>query len=339
MSKRPHVVYSSLLGWVLLLFLWSQNFRGQVTKPQNIYTFKAATMRDLLPLNEFPLPRETREPVVFFVLSRRGSFNVRNTIRTTWGVSKENIYFVVGSPCIVPSQYRDKDEGGNVACKVAPVQIKDGQYFEDVQRQILHSTLENEMLLEEQASFQDILLVDEVDVYRSLPKKLKFIYAYVVQQLPGAKWIVKIDDDFFVRVQEFSNFVLSKFNESSPTVVSGLISEGKAATVGKWKEVPQYPTGKKYPPFPLGSFGHAVSRPIVEYIAKHRDYLFDYQGEDTSLGIWLSQLDAPRVKFEETGKMENNGRCIDRRVFIIGHDITPQKMVQCNNSFSVNRNM
>ena len=38
---------------------------------------------------------------------------------------------------------------------------------------------------------------------------------------------------------------------------------------GRWKEE-KYPEHIKYPPFPLGSCGHVVSRPVAEYIAKDK---------------------------------------------------------------------
>ena len=123
---------------------------------------------------------------------------------------------------------------------------------------------------------------------------------------------------------------MAHFNESIPTVISGLISTGKAHTAGKWKEVPQYPPGKEYPPFPLGSFGHAVNLPVFEYITEHQGGLFDYQGEDSSLGIWLGQSNAPVVQFHQSNTMKNNGVCIDQNVFVVGHDITQRTMLECN---------
>jgi hypothetical protein len=44
---------------------------------------------------------------------------------------------------------------------------------------------------------------------------------------------------------------------------------------GKWAEL-DYKPGD-YPMFPLGSFGHIVSRPIAEYIAGQNLVLHDYQ--------------------------------------------------------------
>ena len=283
---------------------------------------------------QYPLPLGTKSPVAYFVLSRRGSFEVRKTIRNTWAFGKDNVFFVIGEACTIPLKYRSIDDGGNLACGVSPVQINKRYYFEEVQKNILIERAEDEKLLLEQAAFQDILFVNEIDTYRSLSKKLKFIYTHAYQNLPTAKWIVKIDDDFFVRVDDFHEYIMTNFNESVPTVISGLIGTGKAHTAGKWKEVPQYPPGKEYPPFPLGSFGHAVSLPVFQHIAEHQGGLFDYQGEDTSLGIWLSQSKAIAVEFHQTNTMKNNGVCKDRSVFIVGHDITPREMIECNKTLN-----
>jgi len=281
----------------------------------------------------FPLPKETRAETVFFVLSRRGSFNVRQMIRRTWASGNDNVYFVIGASCDIPPLYRDLDEGGNVACKVSSKPIDEEKYASDTRKQIVLMRKEGEQVFQEQKSFEDMLLVNEIDVYRSLPKKLKFIYAFVSQKLRKAKWVVKIDDDFFVRVNQFEEFV-SGFNDSVPTIISGLVAENAAATTGKWKEVPQYPRGRKYPPFPLGSYGHAVNRPVIDYLSRHIDDLIDYQGEDTSLGIWLSQSAAPSIRFEVTKKMKNNGVCLDSSVLIVGHDISPGKMLKCSKEAS-----
>lgn len=45
------------------------------------------------------------------------------------------------------------------------------------------------------------------------------------------------------------------------------------------------PTRWPVPAFPMGSAGHVVSRPIAEYVSMYQDLLFDYQGEDVSLGM------------------------------------------------------
>jgi hypothetical protein len=121
-------------------------------------------------------------------------------------------------------------------------------------------------------------------------------------------------------------------------VVGGDIRDRNSAHLsGKWKEVPQYPQGGSYPPFPLGSMGHAVTRGVVEYIAQHQQVLFDYQGEDVSVGIWLKDA-KEGVEWKSVPKiMVNHGNCQQRQgspALVIGHDVTPAKMRQCYASSS-----
>ena len=56
---------------------------------------------------------------------------------------------------------------------------------------------------------------------------------------------------------------------------------------GKWAEFPEF-TASVYPPWPNGAV-HVVSRPIAQYIADNRERLFNAQGEDVAIGIWLDR--------------------------------------------------
>lgn len=56
---------------------------------------------------------------------------------------------------------------------------------------------------------------------------------------------------------------------------------------GKWRE-DSY-NSITYPPFPCGA-GYVLSMDLVSFIASNMEILHIYQGEDVSLGIWLSPL-------------------------------------------------
>ncbi|GMI50592.1 hypothetical protein TeGR_g1022, partial [Tetraparma gracilis] len=64
--------------------------------------------------------------------------------------------------------------------------------------------------------------------------------------------------------------------------------------------------------------------------------LFEYQGEDTSLGIWLDESPLNgTVKFVTSNRFvvgsEGQGypQCEDSEFFSIGHNISPEKMSKC----------
>jgi hypothetical protein len=275
-----------------------------------------------------------------------------------------------------------------------------------------------QQLLREQDLYQDILLMQQpvhssslllhsnalIDMYRTLPHKLKTAYHFVYHHLPQIQWILKVDDDFYVRVSNFEQrlrntlpdeFLFHQEQEQLqlqlqlrsgselattaeedeeeaaaaaavaaaaaaaattktmapphqwPVVISGDIRRSHTAfTSGKWKEVPQFPRGGIYPPFPLGSCGHVVSRPIMEYVAKYSIALLDYQGEDVSLGMWLDNVPFSHPQSSSLTNrdynttvlttfidwpeyMSNGGDCRKTYLDVIGHDVSPSKMKVC----------
>ena len=63
--------------------------------------------------------------------------------------------------------------------------------------------------------------------------------------------------------------------------------------------------------------------------------LFEYQGEDTSLGIWLDESPLKgKVKFVTSNRFSGSlmtweGKCEDPEFYSIGHNISPEKMSKC----------
>eukprot|EP00912_Choanoflagellata_sp_UC4_P001393 UC4_evm3s865 len=99
---------------------------------------------------------------------------------------------------------------------------------------------------------------------------------------------MKVDDDMYVNVDGLRNYLENMVSEQSLYTVVGVLKiNGEVQKYGKWAEYKYIP--KRYPNFPLGSFGHAVTRAVASYIVSHESELANYQGEDTSLGIWIDE--------------------------------------------------
>jgi hypothetical protein len=280
----------------------------------------------------FPLPQKnttTNHTLAVIVLSRRNGFKVRQAIRDTWAKDHDNVFFVIGKGCPIPLAYRGLDEGGNSFCKVKPRPLDDN-YITAAMNHIQNEEKLTSQLLQEQDQYQDLLVMPEIDMYRTLPHKLKFAYTFVHDHLPTVQWVLKVDDDFYVRIDPFEQ-VLHDHDARQAILIGGDIRrDHRAHTGGKWKELPQFPHGAIYPPFPLGSYGHVVTRPIVDYVVKYQEALFDYQGEDASLGIWLDHPLAPNTTFLNNKRMSNGGDCRKAQLYVVGHDITPVKMGVCH---------
>ena len=73
---------------------------------------------------------------------------------------------------------------------------------------------------------------------------------------------------------------------------------------------------RTYPIFPLGSFGYVVNRKWAEYVASDEkiDNLYEYQGEDTSTGIWMDEAPIEireEIRYVFTWYFQNNRNCTD----------------------------
>merc|ERR1712062_636526 len=115
----------------------------------------------------------------------------------------------------------------------------------------------------------------------------------------------------YVRVESFKNYVNSEF----------LNKTAKELNLEQTDYHYSY-----YPPFAIGSYGHVVSRNLAQYVVDNKENLFDYGGEDTSLGIWVHEspmYKEHKIKFHKSVPVMTNGKnCIVNKYHVIGHSLT-----------------
>jgi hypothetical protein len=262
-------------------------------------------------------PSKTSSKMIVLVLSRRDAFDTRNVIRETWAKGHDNVYFLLGKCCPIPPKQRKQ-----WACLEAKVPSASEKNTWTATCQTV-----DQKIVDEQVKYADLIRMDEVDVYRHLPQKLKFGYKWAIENTQ-AEWLVKTDDDSVVRVDTLEHYLTTTYNSSNPTVIGGIRKKSIVPKRGKWEE-PEYKKSY-YPNFPLGSFGHVVSRPVADYVVQHNDQLFNYQGEDVSLGIWLDESPLKdKVQWEKSKRTSNRGNCNDKNVVMIGHNIPVERMRSC----------
>lgn len=154
---------------------------------------------------------------------------------------------------------------------------------------------EDKALLEESLRFGDMVFVDVVDTYRTVPSKLLQFYKWAVRNADFSL-LLKTDDDCYVDVDA----VLMKIDRKSLTRSNlwwGNFRQSWAVDrVGKWQEL-EY-ASPVYPAFACGS-GYVVSRDLVEWLASNSEKLKAYQGEDVSMGIWMAAV-GPN-KYQDAG--------------------------------------
>lgn len=146
---------------------------------------------------------------------------------------------------------------------------------------------------------QDILFVDALDVYTNIPQKLFSFYVWVHQNLQFS-FLLKADDDTFINLPPVENFLKSivkteeDSNDSSSLWWWGRFRHGlPVERHGKWQELLY--SAPVYPAFPCGG-GYILNKNVVTFLVTNSRWLRKFQGEDTSLGIWLAGVnpDTPR---------------------------------------------
>lgn len=246
-----------------------------------------------------------KSPLIVLVLSAREHRSIRDTIRNTWAKGHSNVFFVVGKPCM----YREVETW---TCRPKPNAQK-----------ITADDIEDA---------SDLIIVDVIDVYRNLASKLHAAYSWVVEHT-DAKYILKTDDDTFVRVDRLDKWLQSRSTRPYEIIAAEFAKYSQVHRQGKWAEL----SFKRniYPPYPHGA-GHVVNRAVLEYMHEHNKTWKSYQGEDTSMGIWIENIrkDIKVTLTSDSKFLSHSGDCHDITKFVIGHDISPKKMRECNSTLS-----
>ena len=276
-----------------------------------------------------PPPRQTNSTTVVVVLSTENHFVKRQAIRELWAKGHDNVYFAVGHSNCQESHTNSTANGtwaGN-----------DPRHERHNEPAASCRYRRHAFLYLEQLKYNDLLEVPLEEFYNGLPDKLVYSYNWVLQNLPSqVNWIAKVDDDMFVRVSSLEHYV-RKYNPNVPIVIGKINQNVVVPDKGKWAELDYDNT--LYPFFPHGSAGHIANRVVAEYIAKHEaTRLFRYQGEDTSIGIWLQEgvdkyHDLDFVTYIDARKLLTNdfvSRCADPKTLIVGHDLIIQDLIDCH---------
>ncbi|XP_013647962.1 hydroxyproline O-galactosyltransferase GALT3-like isoform X2 [Brassica napus] len=175
----------------------------------------------------------------------------------------------------------------------------------------------------EAKAYGDIQFMPFVDYYGLLSLKTIALCILGTKVIP-AKYIMKTDDDAFVRIDEL---LLSLKDKPSSALLYGLISFDSSPDRekgSKWyirKE--EWPLDS-YPPWAHGP-GYIISQDIAKFVVKgHRER--DLKLEDVAMGIWIQQYNqtVKRVKYMNDKRFHNSG-C--KPNYILVHYQTPRLLL------------
>lgn len=182
-------------------------------------------------------------------------------------------------------------------------------------------------LWKEAQAYGDIQLLPFVDYYSLLALKTIAICIMGVKILP-AKYVMKTDDDAFVRIDE----VLSSLKGKDPNgILYGGISFDSAPhrdKDNKWYISPEEYPPSSYPPWAHGP-GYIISRDIAKFIVQgHQEReLMLFKLEDVAVGIWVEEFrrKGDKVQYVDNERFYNAG-C--ESGYILAHYQNP-RMVLC----------
>lgn len=181
-------------------------------------------------------------------------------------------------------------------------------------------------LWKEAEAYGDIQLMPFVDYYSLISLKTIAICILGTKILP-AKYIMKTDDDAFVRIDEVLSSLKDKPNDGLLYGLIAFLSSPHRDKESKWfvsnKEWPK----DSYPPWAHGP-GYVISRDIAKFIVQgcqERDLKL-FKLEDVAMGIWIEKFkeSGRAVKYISDDRFYNAGCDLD---YILAHYQSPRKVL------------
>ncbi|KAJ4711230.1 Hydroxyproline O-galactosyltransferase [Melia azedarach] len=189
----------------------------------------------------------------------------------------------------------------------------------------LHGRKEVNLDLKKEAEyFGDIVIVPYMDAYDLVVLKTVAICEYGVRTV-AAKYIMKCDDDTFVRVDAVIKEA-QKVNGGRSLYVGNMNYYHKPLRHGKWAVTYEEWPEEDYPPYANGP-GYIVSSDIAQYIVtefeQHKLRLFKM--EDVSMGMWVEKFNSSKaVEYVHSLKFCQFG-CIED--YFTAHYQSPRQMI------------
>ncbi|KAJ4960318.1 hypothetical protein NE237_020228 [Protea cynaroides] len=249
---------------------------------------------DLEALKAAPLPHKKTLDLFIGIFSTANNFKRRMAVRRTW------------------MQYS--------AVRSGAVAVR---FFVGLHK----NQLVNEELWNEALTYGDIQLMPFVDYYSLITWKTIAICIFGTEVV-SAKYVMKTDDDAFVRVDE----VLASLNRLNVTLglLYGLInsdSQPHRNPESKWFiSLEEWPE-ETYPPWAHGP-GYVVSCDIAKAVNKRhkKGHLKMFKLEDVAMGIWIAEMkkEGLDVRYEKEERVYNDG-CNDG--YVVAHYQGPREML------------
>lgn len=188
----------------------------------------------------------------------------------------------------------------------------------------LHASLDVDLQLKKEADyFGDIVIVPFVDRYELLVLKTVAICEYAMRNTT-AKYIMKCDDDNFVRVETVVEEVKGSGHQKG-LYMGNINLDHKPLRAGKWAVTFEEWPEEDYPPYANGP-GYIITRDIASFIvSEHKNNTLRlFKMEDVSMGMWVVQYNTlHKVQYQHSWRFCQFG-CIED--YYTAHYQSPRQM-------------
>ena len=141
-------------------------------------------------------------------------------------------------------------------------------------------------LTNEQKKYRDLLIFNDLqDSYWNLTVKVKLALTWAYEIVKNFDFILKVDDDSFVRVDKLIT-ALREMNCEKRLYWGYFMGRAPPEPIGKWAET-QWHMCRHYLPYAMGG-GYVLSKHVVKMLLRLSDRLKHYNNEDVTVGSWLA---------------------------------------------------
>lgn len=180
----------------------------------------------------------------------------------------------------------------------------------------------------------DIIIGNFNDTYKNLIIKTFMSHFWVFSRFTNCKYVLKTDDDVYVRVPWISHW-LSNATTPRSRFYGGLIeyvAEVWREPGSKWYITEEQYKGKLWPPFAHGSF-QVISTDILPEYFNYTQFRMPFHADDAFFGVAARDLgfkvsDIPGFCF-----VGSRNQCDLKTATAICHDISPSKIMALHETY------
>jgi galactosylxylosylprotein 3-beta-galactosyltransferase len=183
-------------------------------------------------------------------------------------------------------------------------------------------------LNQEDRDYHDMLLLkDTQDEYKKLTTKVVDAFTWLDTNV-NYKFVLKVDDDTFVRVQNVYDELRTKHKDNGALYWGYFTGDARVKKSGPWME-PDWNLCDRYLPYARGG-GYVLSAGLVHFIVANQKYLKKYKSEDVSIGAWLGPLEITKLHDERFDTEYKSRGCSND--FILTHKQSIKDMEDKHNN-------